>query len=62
MHDSYEIGCCYQVTLTDGSTITFRVIGGEPKQVETPPGSRNFQSFDSLFTTFRDVKKVPCPN
>lgn len=61
MQDTYEIGCCYEVTLTNGSTIAFRFLGGEQPQVESPPGSRKFQSFDSLFTTFRDIKKVPCP-
>ena len=61
MQDTYEIGCCYEVTLTDGRTITFRFIGGESPQVESPPGSRTLLNFDALFTTFRDVRKVPCP-
>lgn len=61
MKDEYELGCCYEVTLMDGSTIVFRVLGGAPIQVEVPPGSGTSQSFDSLFTVFRDVRKVPCP-
>jgi len=62
MHDTYEIGCCYEVTLTEGSAIVFRFIGGDPPQVECPLGSPKFQSFNSLFTTFYEVKKVTCLN
>jgi hypothetical protein len=61
MDDTFEIGCCYQVTLPDGQTITFRFMGGNPLQAEVPPGSQIFQNFESLFSVYIDVKKVPCP-
>ena len=61
MKEVYELGCCYEVTLEDGSKVVFRVIGGVPQQVEVPPGSGKRENFDSLFTVYREIKKVPCP-
>jgi hypothetical protein len=61
MNEVYELGCCYEVTLEDGSKVVFRAIGGAPLKVEVPPGSKNLENFDSLFTTYREIKKVPCP-
>ncbi len=61
MKEVYELGCCYEVTLADGSKVVFRVVGGAPLQVEVPPGSGKRVSFDSLFTTYLEIRKVPCP-
>ena len=62
MKEVYELGCCYKVTLEDGSKVVFRVIGGSPLQVEVPPGSGKRVSFDSLFAMYREIGKVPCPD
>ena len=62
MKEVYEIGCCYEVTLEDGSKVVFRVIGGSPLQVEVPPGSGSQVRFDSLFSMYREIRKVPCPD
>lgn len=58
----YELGCCYEVTRCDGTKVVFCARGGSPVMVEVPPGSNKLENFDSLFTSYIEVKEVPCPN
>ena len=62
MSETWQVGCCYEAILSDGSVIAFRLVGNNPLLVESPPGSKTIVRLDSLFSIYREIKKIGCPD
>jgi len=56
-----ELGFCYEVELSAGRRIQFRVLGGNPMMVEVPPLSGNKVDYTSLFTSYAAIRRIKCP-